>query len=676
MENIRLLNHQIKPIEYIVARCKKQHGLILNHFMGTGKTLTALVFLKNYPNDKKVIILPKGFESIWKNEAKKLDILIDTITFITFNDLYSNFESYNKLLKDSICIVDEAHNLYTVFNNLLDDKKIQEMTEKYKTQDSDDTKPKSQQIKLNLKKKIILPRILNLINLLYSTKKILLLTGTLVTNNQVTDIRWLINIAAGKDTPPVSFDEIDFLNKFSSVSTIDKIWVQAFKPFLAFNPFNILPTDLVKKLPLDETNVVYVIYSILSGQFLSTLSKKLINFPVIMSKKGILDLDRYKEIFSQIITIGLNFESLRSLLFITILFKGFKLLFNYVKAYYTETYDFEKLNPDKLVKYKVDKYFSYFDFKSINSKDFPSLKEKIKKVNYTKQQLLILIKLIGIPENLENQEYVDLEIHSSITEAELFKDIYSLKSKYFIDKGRIIGNLYKNPEKFKEIVKIYKNDKQPQTVVYSNFYESGIILFSNYLKSLNIKHSIFDHSLSDDHKSSILTDFKLKNINMLLLHPDFYEGISIAGTKYLHVLEPVIGYQRREQLYARTVRFGSHKHLPFNERKVNVIQWGCTLLYDLNKILHLKEYVNQWLNMTDPFISIIDVFKKLKFESQMSPDDRILSHYGNSKNFYTNLSNVIQSVSIDRSKIPLNCCIWTPDDSCSNKNLISCIDNK
>ena len=116
-KRITLLPHQIKPLEYIIARCRKQHGLILNHYMGTGKTITGIVFLKNFPKEKKVIILPKGLENIWRTEAKKLDLDTKNIKFITFSEL-DNFEKYTEYIKDSICIVDEAHNLYNTIGNL------------------------------------------------------------------------------------------------------------------------------------------------------------------------------------------------------------------------------------------------------------------------------------------------------------------------------------------------------------------------------------------------------------------------------------------------------------------------------------------------------------------------------------------------------------------------------
>jgi len=190
---IKLLKHQVKPLEYIISKCKTQHGLILNHYMGTGKTITGLVFLNNFTNSKKVVILPKGFQSIWIDEAKNLKMSIKDITFIT-HDKLENFEKYEKIIENSICVVDEAHNLYKIIEKLNDI-------------------PLEVQKDKNKKQIEIKPRLISFIDLLYSTEKILMLSGTLIRGTRLPDLRWLINIAAGKQKSVVSFEESEFLNK-------------------------------------------------------------------------------------------------------------------------------------------------------------------------------------------------------------------------------------------------------------------------------------------------------------------------------------------------------------------------------------------------------------------------------------------------------------------------------
>lgn len=653
---VKLLSHQIKPLEYMIARCQKQHGLILNHYMGTGKTITGLVFLQNFPNDKKVIILPNGFQAIWKTEAKKLGINPETFNFVTFNQL-QNFESVAHLIENSVCVVDEAHNIYNITETLTNDFHEKEWNNEVE-------KDKNKKKKIN-------PRLINFLNLMYSTKKILLMSGTLLRHNFLDELGWLINIAAGKENSIVPVNSEEFQREYYKISFIDKLWVQSFKPFLTYNPFKLIPSDIIKSLPLSTNNIADFVYALVSSKVFSDLIQKPKNITFQESRKGLFDINRYKEI---LINIGksLDPKTLGYILLMTLVINGTKLVFKYAKAYYEETIDFNRLDIDKLKANKVNRYFSFFNYQYINSTDYPTSKEIIKRVSYTPKQLALLLRVIGIPESLRNQEYVDLEINSNIREAELFKDPYSLKSK-FTDKGRIIGNLYENPVKFKEIADIFLRQKKAQTVVYSNFYKSGILLLSKYLKARNIKHTIFDHTLTDEGKAEVLEAFKAKKINMLLLHPDFYEGLSISGCSTFHVLEPVISTSKREQLYARVIRYRSHQHLKPKDRNVTIYNWACTLLYEINKLEQGKTLISQWFNYNDPKYSIIKLVDN--FKMHLSPDDRLMSHYNESKNFNIEFNKAIQALSIDiKTKVPLKCCIWTPDDSCSNKKLKSCIE--
>jgi hypothetical protein len=654
-KKVRLLPHQIKPLEYIIARCRKQHGLILNHYMGTGKTITGIVFLKNFPRDKKVIILPKGLESIWISEAKKLKLDTDNIKFITFVELNEDFEKYIEYIKDSVCVVDEAHNLYNTINNL------QDLFE-YKAVNKDKAE----------NKKPINHKLIKFIDTLYSTKKILLLSGTIVQYTNISDIRWLVNIAAGKEEAVVPFDENDFNNIFLKIPHIEKVWSKVFKPFLKLNPFYLFPTDFVKKIALNADNVMDLVIAIVSSKIFSNALFSASETKIIESKKGMFELERYKDILMNIKKV-LDYKTILKLLFITILTNGIKLVFKYIKNFYKEQYNYDSLDISKLKKYKVDRYFSYFNYKYIKTPDYPIAIEIHKQVKYSPEQLVLLIKLISLPESIANKDLVDLEIYNNIREAEMYKNLYDVNNAY-VNKGRIIGNLYDEPEKFKEILKIFRENNKQQTVVYSNFYNSGILLFSKFLTKNNIKHTIYDHSLDQKQRENTLEMFKNKSINMLLLHPDFYEGLSIPGCKHFHILEPVMGLSKKEQLYARVIRYKSHSFLPEKERKVKIYEWSCTLLYDLNKIAQAKTFFNEWLNLGDVNIarSILDIV--MTFKEQLSPDDHLSSFSRTVKNYTEEFNKTIQAISIDeKSSIPLECCIWTPDRSCNNRTLKSCL---
>jgi hypothetical protein len=646
----QLLQHQLKPLEYIIAKCKKQHGLILNHYMGTGKTLTGLVFLKNYPKYKKVIILPSGFDSFWINEARINNIDISDVVFITFNQLV-NFENYRDILKNSICIVDEAHNLYGILESLYDKPEYKNI---------DNTKKKASKKFIDIK-----PRLPDLLNILYSTKKILLLTGTPVRNQSVSDIRWLINIAAAKKDSIVPFDNKAFYNKFLKINRLDIAWINGIRELLKFNPFEIISPDFVKQMPFKENIFVEFVYKLISANTFTYIYSK-IKKPKFFTLKGPFNytrlVDMWKELINNKKTVTTN------LILGTLLYRITSFALKYLKNFYKEKFDFVQLDPDKFIKAKANRYISYFNYNYIVTSDYPKFKEFIKKVDYTPQQLKLMIKVIGIPENLTDSEYVSLELNNNIREAELFRDEYFLKSKY-TDKGRIIGNLFKNPIKFLEILAIIR--KGEQNVIYSNFYNSGITIFSKFLRANKVKHVIFSDLMSTRQKIKILRQFKEKKIKVLLLHPSFYEGISILGCNALHVLEPIKSLEIREQLYARVIRYHSHHHLPLEERHVVIYQWGVTLENEITKIFQIPQILYQWFSRDDPNLSIFNLVER--FKDNLSPDDMLLKRYAVSNNFSKKLSDDFRKISIDNSKIPSKCCIWTPDNSCLAKKLDSCL---
>ena len=98
---------------------KKTPIKLLFRCIRTGKANTRPI-LNNFTNSKKVVILPKGFQSIWINEAKNLKMSIKDITFIN-QDKLENFEKYKNIIENkSVCVVDKTENLYKMIEKLND----------------------------------------------------------------------------------------------------------------------------------------------------------------------------------------------------------------------------------------------------------------------------------------------------------------------------------------------------------------------------------------------------------------------------------------------------------------------------------------------------------------------------------------------------------------------------
>ena len=235
------LEHQLVPIRHLVANCKNQHGQLINHVMGGGKTLLGVLFAKNYPNKKIIVILPKGLENVWQVTAQPFQL---NVAFITYNELHNNFRNLN--FKNCVVIIDESHNLISIINSFgpEENEDSEQVYDKEKGQLKKNKKPKiSESSKNDLEV---------FLNLFKSAYKVLLLSGTPV-KNKISDIRWLINIAAGKKVVP--YNELEFAKSFfipDYPSIFLNSWVQGIIDFEILG---------IKVIPVKHTiNFTYIEY--------------------------------------------------------------------------------------------------------------------------------------------------------------------------------------------------------------------------------------------------------------------------------------------------------------------------------------------------------------------------------------------------------------------------------
>lgn len=173
-----LLPHQLPPVKHLALRCHEQHGILLFHKMGTGKTRTAIGMMFEFPAYKWVIILPRGLTPVWEAELEKFSVYGLTVKpqFVAYEiGEFRSFFLANKDLKDTIIVLDEAHNLIP----LVEDK--------------------------SLAKEV------NVLACLNSAHKVIALTGTPIYNDD-SDLRLLINVVAGKTVFPVG--ESAFVQNF------------------------------------------------------------------------------------------------------------------------------------------------------------------------------------------------------------------------------------------------------------------------------------------------------------------------------------------------------------------------------------------------------------------------------------------------------------------------------
>lgn len=185
LHEISLREHQIKPIEYLF-RNSEQKGLLLNHYLGTGKTYTALGFAEKYPGSEVLILAPRFLESNWRSQMEKMGIAnVGRYSFVSYDDAYTLLK---KDLSKSILIVDEVHRL----------------VEKIKSKD-DKTRANFSKIYQHLR----------------SAKKILALSGTPVFT-EISDVSYLFNLVSGQDLLP--YNDRVFMDEYTKIERGKSFW--------------------------------------------------------------------------------------------------------------------------------------------------------------------------------------------------------------------------------------------------------------------------------------------------------------------------------------------------------------------------------------------------------------------------------------------------------------------
>jgi len=157
---------QVQTVNRFTKRCRKQHGGLLIHSMGSGKTRTAIALAMNLPYQKmKFVITPPALDTPWKDEALKNFNLpvsaLDNVRFMDYNQL-KRVDDEN-IFANAIILCDEAHWLLDIL----------------RYSDNEDI------IKRGFKR----------------ADKVYLLTGTPLQNDW-NDLSALVNLAAAKEVLP------------------------------------------------------------------------------------------------------------------------------------------------------------------------------------------------------------------------------------------------------------------------------------------------------------------------------------------------------------------------------------------------------------------------------------------------------------------------------------------
>jgi SNF2 family DNA or RNA helicase len=110
---VPLRPHQLR----VIIKMKEKRGIIINHSVGSGKSLTAIgvidCHLFSYPNDEVHIITSKTLIDNFKNEMYKFGMEPNEQIFFWTYQSFANEWKEKRFPSKSLIVVDEAHNYRT-----------------------------------------------------------------------------------------------------------------------------------------------------------------------------------------------------------------------------------------------------------------------------------------------------------------------------------------------------------------------------------------------------------------------------------------------------------------------------------------------------------------------------------------------------------------------------------
>lgn len=681
-----LLPHQLTVSRYLAGRVRTQKGLLAIHGLGSGKTRMGIAFAQNFPKRKLIVLVPKGLEYVWRKEATLLGASFDPV-FVTYEEGLDGLLRTLSTPEDMVLIADEAHKLALALSIEKDTGKVM-------------------QVLLSLKR-------------LY---KCLLMTGTPVYSSE-TDIRWLINIASGKTLVPLGRRE--FLTKYYRADARRAAVQGWLQPFFASNipmyvfllQTTVIPAlvwgsyatglfELYEKDPerfriavpfygnADLLNVLDEIKdegtalpNALKTQAASILkwgyhkTRTDVNVSVdnglAFIQTVVAQMKQHPTVSEYMKKVGSISESVSGTtgmprdasFFLSFLFPLVLMGILTAAAICFTNY---RLKEDRrfnaeLFLSDTARYVSIYN-PPPGSSDFPSVETHRKYLPYTAKQVDIWIRFTM--SQLTPGELLDMELASSLEAAEIFGNVEDFD--VYRDKGRLIGNKHFDHgtvPKFDEVYRTIEGSLRKKAIVYSNFYENGSLLIQQYLTRHGMKAAVLVPWMSDKEKNALIDAFETGDTQVMILHPDYTEGLSLKGASQLHILEPIQQKAKRDQVIGRAVRYHSHHHLEPDDRYVHVYEWCCSASGWLNLLEKSKKQIATWFEDQRD----LAFWKRVTtFDQSCTPDEVVMSRQDELADISNSMLGAYRSSGSIEKLVPIDtaedaCCVWQPIESCAQK---------
>lgn len=546
-----LLAHQTFTIDYMLKH-PRQHGLLVAHQMGTGKTLLGIGMADALQGHAVVVIAPGQLEGVWRHEFGKYQLANSNVARFSFATYSASALAALGDLTDTFVIMDEAHRIVRAM------------------QDAGNAGA------------AVLAK-------LQACWKVLLLTGTPIYNSE-TDFIYLANIAAGGDVLPT--DPSTFLRRYTKIHLGRAAFTGYYAPIVKLTAgvvpllsYAMLPVVLYTKAFGDKTSplVAGPLRALAGGP--KALLRLVVTRAVADTgnrRKSLAEInapDAYRD--ATLIVASLTVASLMLLLLNA-------LNFVLAKAFKTEQLQLRYLDTAAL-RPVIHQYVSFYQ---IDTADFATKTFYRRNVDYTSEQFGFFLRFCDGMLSASELQKIALGIDAPTAAAFGGRAQEALHGN--IENGLKIGNLHVGeawPRKFDGILSLTQGGTVP-ALVYSNFYEHGISLLAGFLTAKGVRFVVLAPADGQSAQEAKLRAFNEGEVAVALLHPDMTEGLSFVGVRQVHFLEPVMQQAVRDQVVARAVRFKSHAHLPAAQRRVDIHTWVTT--FSLASFGAITEKLQRW----------------------------------------------------------------------------------
>jgi SNF2 family DNA or RNA helicase len=126
----------------------------------------------------------------------------------------------------------------------------------------------------------------------------------------------------------------------------------------------------------------------------------------------------------------------------------------------------------------------------------------------------------------------------------------------------------KESAKYEEIKKLLL--KKKQTVLYSEFLEKGIDIYTDFMDIHNIPYAIISGETTPKERREAVNAYNMGEIKVLVISRAGELGLDLMNTRQIIFANLPWNFATYEQVVGRGVRFKSHVNLPEKDRNVKV----------------------------------------------------------------------------------------------------------